>query len=133
MSDGAKHQKQAHTAVSRMVGHALTLADYEAWSGAAFVFRARLSAAERAALAWAALRSLDREQAEAVAETFDCFPGGVGTPDDPFADIRDAAAMWASCASEDEIDTYALATFRAMSPERQREFVAYLTGQVKAA
>ena len=44
-----------------MVEYALTLGTADAWHGAAFVFTARLTDQERAALAYAALRSLNHD------------------------------------------------------------------------
>ena len=52
-----------------MLGYALTLGDFAGWAAASAVWAVRLTAEERAALAWAALKSLEPEQAEAVAET----------------------------------------------------------------
>lgn len=51
----------------RMVEYALTLGTADAWHGAAYVFAARLTKQERAALAYAALKSLDHDTAYMVA------------------------------------------------------------------
>ncbi|MEY8838948.1 hypothetical protein AB9K41_07955, partial [Cribrihabitans sp. XS_ASV171] len=59
--------KPEHKRMSRMLGYCLTLGTFEAWSGFSFVAAVRLDAAERAALAFAALKSLDPDQAELTA------------------------------------------------------------------
>ncbi|WP_099828232.1 hypothetical protein [Oceaniglobus indicus] len=53
------YAKPAHKAVARMVGYVLTLGDSASWHGLTMVLIARLSDTERAALAYAALNSLD--------------------------------------------------------------------------
>ena len=57
------YAKDAHKRVSKMVGYALTLGTEDAWHGAAYVFAARLTEAERTALAYAVLQSLDHDAA----------------------------------------------------------------------
>lgn len=53
--------------VSRSLGFALWLGDFSAWNSLTTILRLRLSEEQRAALAYAALRSLDPEHAEIVA------------------------------------------------------------------
>ena len=52
---------------SRMLNHALTLGDQQTWTEAAAVWTARLTSTERAALAFAALKSLNSEHAALAA------------------------------------------------------------------
>jgi hypothetical protein len=112
-----------HLGATRVLGYALTLSDELAWEGASAVWQARLSPEECAALAWASLRSLDHEGALLVAET---VLGGDGAPLPPFRDPMDDALWWAACASSSELEAYALSTFRALSPDKRREFVEYV-------
>ena len=52
-----------HARASRMLNYALTLGDQQTWIEAAAVWAARLTSAERSALAFAALKSLNSEHA----------------------------------------------------------------------
>ncbi|MDF0599921.1 hypothetical protein P1J78_04170 [Psychromarinibacter sp. C21-152] len=65
----SRFAKPAHKRASQLLGYTLTLGDFDAWIGFAFLIRIILSPAERAALAYAALRSLDDDDAMATAET----------------------------------------------------------------
>lgn len=100
-----------------MLGFALTLGEADAWSGFASVAITRLSIEERAALAWAALRSLDApDQAEAVSEAVLKFSG---YPLPTFLNPMSDARHWASLASLRERKAYALAAYEAL-PQRDR-------------
>lgn len=55
--------KKAHKRVAKCIGYALTLGTSPAWEGLAIVLLARLTKTERAALAYAALASLDEATA----------------------------------------------------------------------
>lgn len=59
----AKHIPDNIKRVSRSLGYALWLNTSDAWVGFAVVLSARLTSHQRAALAYAALRSLDDETA----------------------------------------------------------------------
>ena len=59
--------RDAHKRASRVLGYALTLDDRAGWSAAAVVWAARLTVGERAALALAALSSLDPEEVAFIA------------------------------------------------------------------
>ena len=63
------YAKPGHKSVARMVGYTLTLGTADAFADLAYVLHRRLDPKERAGLAYAALRSLDPELAELVAET----------------------------------------------------------------
>lgn len=109
--------KRDHKRMSRMMGYALTLGDADAWVGFATVATARMTSEERAALAWAALRSLDTpEQAEMVAEAVLQF---ADYPLPTFLSPMDDARWWASFASLKERKAYALAAYEAL-PEREQ-------------
>jgi hypothetical protein len=112
-----------------MLGYALTLGGFDGWEGASAVWQARLTDIERAALSWAALRSLDHADALAVAET---VLGGAGAPLPPFLAPVDEAQFWASIASPQELDAYALACIRAMAPGRRTAFLDYMSERAAA-
>lgn len=114
--------KRPHLGATRMLGYALTMHDYETWEAASAVWQARLTPEECAALAWAALRSLDRDHALAVTEA---VLDGAGAPLPPLFNATDEAAWWAGIASPEEIDAYAVATFNALSPAKRRDFIDY--------
>lgn len=63
----ARFGKAAHKKVSRSIGYALTLGTTAAWHSLTVILIARLTEAERAGLAYAALRSLDKDNAYDVA------------------------------------------------------------------
>lgn len=52
-----------HVRAMRVAGHALTLGTSDAWLSASAVWAARLSVPERVALAYAALKALDEDEA----------------------------------------------------------------------
>jgi hypothetical protein len=106
-----------------MLGYALTLHDYETWEAASAVWQARLSPEECAAIAWAALRSLDRDHALAVIEA---VLDGAGAPLPPFINPMDEAMFWADIASPEELRAYTLATFNRLPPEAQADFLAHV-------
>lgn len=64
----AKHIPDNIKRVSRSLGYALWLNTSDAWVGFAVVLSARLTSHQRAALAYAALRSLSPEEAAMTAE-----------------------------------------------------------------
>ena len=115
--------KRPHLGSTRMLGYALTLQDYDAWEGASAVWQARLTETERAALAWAALRSLDEDHAREVAYT---VIQGAGAPLPPFISPMDEASFWADIASESELKAYALACFNRLSKRDQRAFLSHV-------
>ncbi len=118
----SKFAKRAHKKAAKLLGYALVLGTYEAWETASAIWQARLTETERAALAWAALRSLDHDDAVTVAET---ALGRAGAPDAPLFSEMDQAAFWAERAAPDELAAYAVAIFRAMSRADRRDFLSY--------
>ena len=125
----ALYAKPAHKKVARVVGYALTLGSADAWANAVAIFAARLTEAERAGLAWAALRSLPPAEAEDVAKA---LFGGAGQPVPPLFNFMDQAAHWAGWAAPAELDAYCLAAFRAMPQPRQAAFLEYVQGRAAA-
>jgi hypothetical protein len=112
--------KPEHKRMSRMVGYTLTLGDADAWANFTTVAMVRMTVEERAALAWAALRSLDTpEQAEMVAETVLSF---AGYPLPAFLNPMEDARWWAARASLKECKAYALAAYEALPVRDQMAF-----------
>lgn len=77
---------EEHRKAAKALGFALHLGDFDAWVKLSGVWSVRLKNAERAALAYAALKSLPPDQAELVAKAVlnDC--------DTHFASSTDEAA-----------------------------------------
>ncbi|MGR3624873.1 MAG: hypothetical protein ACU0A0_01135 [Limimaricola sp.] len=107
-----------------MLGYTLTLGDFDAWDGFTQFLIAKLKPVERGALAWAALRSLEPEHAEATAET---VLGGAEGPYPPFLDPMRDARFWASLASRRVRKAYALAAFESLSAKDQAAFLDHVT------
>lgn len=120
--------------VSRSLGYCLHLDDLDAWLGFAVILRARLSATERAALAYAALKALPMQDANAVAGAAlgNATPTAAGQPVAPLFNYMDEAAFWADMAEPDEREAYCLAGFKAMPCERQAAFLDFVQGRQAA-
>ena len=125
----SRHMQPAHKRMSRMLGYCLTLGTAEAWAGFSLVAAARLDAAERAALGFATLNSLDAEQARMTAAA---SLGAAGDPLPPFLGGMEDAAQWAEWASPAELDAYCLAAFRRMAPDRQAAFLRFVQRRAAA-
>ena len=119
----------AHALMCRMLGYCLTLETPDAWKGFSFVASLRLTPNERAALAFAALNSLEPDEAEMTAAA---VVGSAGAPLPPFLGGMDEARLWASYATLSELKAYTLAAFEAMQAKDQAAFLAYAMG-AKAA
>ena len=126
------HIKKAHQSVGNTIMYALALTGERAWATAADIMRRRLTASERAALAWATMQSLSKDQALCVVEGLDHFQGA-GHPDVCLSDPASDAGWWASAASNEEIEAYAVAAVNRMAPTRRREFIEYLKEKQGAA
>jgi hypothetical protein len=110
--------------VSRSLGYALWLDSFNDWFTFSAILQARLDTRQRAALAFMALKTLD---ADTAAQTVDAaLNSGAGMPMVPLASHMDQAAWWADRAEPDELDAYVLASFNAMHPARQADFLAYV-------
>lgn len=119
-SSFSQFMKPDHKRMSRMIGYTLALGDADAWAGFTTVAMARLTVEERAALAWAALRSLDTpEQAGQIAETVLTF---ADYPLPTFLNPMDDARWWTSFASLKERKAYALAAYVALPIREQIAF-----------
>jgi hypothetical protein len=96
---------RAHQAVCDTLGHTLALGGADAWHGFSLLINAHLAPTERAALAWAALRSLPPDEAADVADT--AIGRDLGPPAPPFNDLVAEADFWVSNASPRERAAYA--------------------------
>jgi len=115
--------------MSRMLGYCLTLGSPKAWADFSIVASARLTRIERASLAFAALNSLNGEQARMTAAA---ALGAAGEPLPPFLGAMDEARDWAALASAAELDAYCLAAFRYMAPARQAAFLRFVQRRAAA-
>lgn len=120
--------------VSRSLGYCLQLDDLDAWLGFSAILRARLITAERAALAYVALKSLPPENAKAVAEAAlgGAMPSAAGQPIAPLFNHMDEAAFWVDMVAPEEREAYCLASFKSMSYERQAAFLDFVQGRLAA-
>jgi hypothetical protein len=108
-----------------MLSHALTLGDSDTWLGFADVIAARLTDGERAAMAFAALVTLDADQVDGV---ISAATGATGGPSPAFLNAAEELSWWAGFASSHEIDAGAVACVNAMPLPRRQAFLRYLTG-----
>lgn len=112
--------------VSRSIGYALWLNSANRWLGLPKVLRARLDPYQRAALAFIAIKSLDREDGILTVEK--ALGTGAGRPDAPLFGFMDQAIFWADMAEQEELEAYCVASFKRMYPARQRDFLEYVQG-----
>ena len=119
----SKLMTRPHLAATKLLGYALNCRDH--WQTAADIWKLRLTERERADHAWAALTAcspdLQLEVANAVI-------GGAGEPLPPFISPMDEAEGWSRIASPRELEAFAIASFKAMRPERQAAFLAFVGG-----
>jgi len=112
-----------HKRMARVLCDALTRKSYEGWADASTIWGTRLEVAERAALAWAALRSLEPDDAELVAvEVLD----GAGYPLPPSMTPMEDARWWTAMASRRELKAFAICAFEALCPSDQAAFLAHV-------
>jgi hypothetical protein len=116
--------------VLRSLSETLCRDDYPAWAGFAAVLRARLGERQIAALAFMALRALDRDHATMTAEA--ALGSGAGQPQAPLFGFMDEAVFWADMAEPAELEAYCLASFSAMPRGRQAAFLDYVQGRQAA-
>ena len=119
----SQHIPRNIKSVARCVGYAAWLDTTDDWLSLPVVLEARLEPRQRAALAYAALRTLTPEQVADVANTV--LPDSAGMPIAPFIDPVDEASFWADMANPDELDAYAVAIFSAMSSGKKRAFLDF--------
>ncbi|MFD1157909.1 hypothetical protein [Roseovarius aestuarii] len=122
---GTKYTKFAdpHKRAARSLIYALTLGGFDAWQATSAVWAARLTDKEGAALSFAALKSLEPDQAAMVVETV--FAGG-DTPLPPLLSSADEAVHWASWAGYDDIKACTLAGFNRLTAQDQTAFLDHV-------
>lgn len=126
----SEHIPRNIKSVARCVGYAAWLDTPDTWLGLPVVLEARLEPRQRAALAYAALRTLTPEQVADVANTV--LPDSAGMPIAPLFNHMDEAAFWADMAAPEELEAYCLATFKAMPRVRQAAFLDFVQGRQAA-
>ncbi|WP_238368901.1 hypothetical protein [Heliomarina baculiformis] len=110
--------------MSKMLGYSLTLGDFDAWFAFSAVATVRLSETERAALAFAALKSLSPSKAELAA---DAAISGAGSPSASFFGGMEDARSWANFASRSELKAHALAAYEALPVTDQMAFRRHIS------
>lgn len=103
---------------------ALTLGDYDSWLKAALVWECRLDLKARAALSFAALKSLPEEVARQVASVV--LPTATRPPIAPLFGYWDEAVFWSEFAEPKELEAYCLACFVAMPLDRKAAFLKHV-------
>ena len=125
MSSIRKYSSAAHRKIAKVIGLALIANDSHAWLQVKLLLRVHLSAQERAALAFAAMSSLDKDQRAAVARS--TIPNSqIGAPLPTLDDLKDDAAWWAGNATNDELQVYLMACFNALDDQKQRAFKQHI-------
>jgi len=126
----AQHIPDNIKRASRSIGYAAWLNTSDAWYGLPAILRSRLDARQRVALAFTALKSLDRDDA---AKTMQAVRSeGAGQPIAPLFNAMDEATFWADLATPEELDAYTFASFKRMSPARQAAFLNFVQGRAAA-
>lgn len=115
--------RPAHKRMARAIGFCLTLGNFDAWAKFSHLAALHMADEERAALAWAALRSLSPDQARATAAAA-LRPSGDPLP--AFLGGMHDARFWASIASRAELKAYAVAAHDAMSTRDQVAFSQHI-------
>ncbi|WP_282129523.1 hypothetical protein, partial [Roseobacter litoralis] len=119
------YAKDAHKAVARVVGYVLTLGDTGIFMALSDVMALRLDSHERAAIAFASLRSMNEDDAVKTIDAYLSLQAGSGMPWVPTNSYMDEAAFWADRAAPRELEAYCLATFSRMTEGRQADFLTF--------
>ena len=122
----------AHRRVGRYVSIALIVGEPQHWLYLKTIMADLLLPRERAALAFAAMRSLSEDDRTKVA--INAIPewAEFGSPLPTFLHIADGAKCWAANASPKEIEAYLLACFNAIQRHRQIEIGQYIQVRIAA-
>ena len=129
MSSIRKYASAAHRKIAKVIGLALIANDSHAWLQVKLLLRVHLSAQERAALAFAAMSSLEKDQRAAVARS--TIPNNqIGAPLPTLLptldDLQNDAEWWAINATNDERLVYLMACFNALDDQKQRAFKQHI-------
>ena len=122
----------AHRRVGRYVSVSLIVGEPQHWIYLRTILRGLLTPRERAALAFAAMRSLDANDRIKVAITSIPEWPEFGSPLPTFLHIADGAKCWAANVSPKEIAAYLLACFNAIQRHCQVEFGQYIQTRIAA-
>ncbi|WP_439524657.1 hypothetical protein [Marivita sp.] len=122
--------KRNHKKIARAFGFALTLGSNAAWFKFGFLLQVRLTSRERAALAFMALKSLER--GEAINVALAAIPDGAGPPIPPLLNFQDEAVFWSDFAEPEELQDYAAVCFFSMSVRAKSDFIQDLMNWVEA-
>lgn len=122
----------AHRRVGRYVSIALIVGEPQHWLYLKTIMAGLLLPRERAALAFAAMRSLSEDNRLKVA--INAIPewAEFGSPLPTFLDVAVDGRWWAENASPKEIEAYLLACFNALQRHRQIEFGQYIQVRIAA-
>lgn len=121
------HIPEKFMRVSLSIGSALSLNNSDSWLGLSLILSARLERHQRAALAFVAIKSLDREDGVLTVEA--ALDAGAGPPDLPLFGVMDQAAFWADSATPEELAAYCLACYDTMPRDRQAAFLEFVKGR----
>lgn len=125
MSNFAPQIPKQYKSASRSLGLALFCGSATDFDAHTTILKARLTGAERAAVAWATLRSLTPDEAQQVVDTV--IPEAeTSGPMAPLFSHLDQAAHWADLAEPGALEAYCLASFKAMPRPRQAAFLDFV-------
>lgn len=116
-----------HKRAARVLGFALVADSKTVWKQASQVLALRLTDAELAMIAVAALGAMETENAE----TLMCellSPSGAGVPVVPLFGVMEQASFWADFATRDELKAYCLASYTRLPASDQEAFLRYVRG-----
>lgn len=116
-----------HKRAAKSLLYALTLGGRNDWLHFKQIIKLRLSEKERAALAFAALRSLSIEERENVARKA-VDVDLIGPPLPPFSDVEQDASWWAERASIVEKETYLMTILQNLPANDKQQLEQYLAG-----
>ena len=122
----------AHRRVGRYVSIALILGEPQHWLYLKTIMAGLLLPREHAALAFAAMRSLDENDRIKVA--INAIPewAEFGSPLPTFLDLADDARWWAANISIQERKTYLIACLNHLSEVDRRDLTNHLAGRAAA-
>ena len=122
----------AHRRVGRYVSVSLIVGEPQHWIYLKTILRGLLTPRERAALAFAAMRSLDENDRIKVAITSIPEWPEFGSPLPTFLHIADDARWWAANISIQERKTYLMACLNHLSEVDRRDLTNHLAGRAAA-
>ncbi len=120
------YAKPGHKRAARMLGYALTIGTSTGWSGFVTVASVWLTDAERAALAFSALKTLPPG---AAADTFNAAFAGSGWPVAALGDPVAEASFWVDHAGPEERRAYLVTIFNTLSQRDRFDFLNYVHGE----